>query len=105
MPDSLRPYGLSLARLLSPWDSPGKNTGVGCHAFLQGIFLTQQPNLHLLNFLHWQVSSLPLVPPVKSKLTAILLKIFQKMADEGTLPKSLYEANITLYPKPEKDIT
>ena len=29
------------ARLLCPWDSPGKNTGVGCHFLLQGIFLTQ----------------------------------------------------------------
>ena len=28
----------SAARLFSPWDSPGKNTGVDCHAFLQGIF-------------------------------------------------------------------
>ena len=28
-------------RLLCPWDSPGKNTGVGCHALLQGIFLSQ----------------------------------------------------------------
>ena len=28
-------------RLLCPWGSPGKNTGVGCHALLQGIFLTQ----------------------------------------------------------------
>ena len=37
--DSLRPHGL--ARLLCPWDSPGKNTGVGCHALLQEIFLTQ----------------------------------------------------------------
>ena len=27
-------------RFLCPWDSPGKNTGVGCHALLQGIFLT-----------------------------------------------------------------
>ena len=27
-------------RLLCPWDSPGKNTGVSCHAILQGIFLT-----------------------------------------------------------------
>ena len=27
--------------LLCPWDSPGKNTGVGCHAFLQGILRTQ----------------------------------------------------------------
>ena len=30
------------------WDSPGKNTGVGCHALLQGIFPTQGLNLHLL---------------------------------------------------------
>ena len=29
------------ARLLCPWDSPGKNTGVGCHALLYGIFPTQ----------------------------------------------------------------
>ena len=30
--DSLRPHGLWSTRLLCPWDSPGKNTGVGCHA-------------------------------------------------------------------------
>jgi len=35
MSDSLRPHGLWLARLLSPWDFPGKNTGVGCHFLLQ----------------------------------------------------------------------
>ena len=29
--NSLQPYGLSLTRLLCPWDGPGKNTGVGCH--------------------------------------------------------------------------
>ena len=39
---------LSSARLLCPWDSPGKNTGVGCHFFLQGIFLTQGSNPGLL---------------------------------------------------------
>ena len=33
------------SRFLCPWDSPGKNTGVGCHAFLQGIFSTQESNL------------------------------------------------------------
>ena len=32
--DSLRPHALQPARVLCPWDSPGKNTGVGCHAFL-----------------------------------------------------------------------
>ena len=37
------------ARLLCPWDFPGKNAGVGCHFFLQGIFLTQGMNLGLLH--------------------------------------------------------
>ena len=40
-----------------PWDSPGKNTGVGCHALLQGIFPTQGSNPSLLNR---QANSLPL---------------------------------------------
>ena len=34
-------------RLLRPWDSPGESTGVGRHALLQGIFLTQGQNLSL----------------------------------------------------------
>ena len=38
-------------------DSPGKNTGIGCHVLLQGIFPTQGSNLRLLCFLHWQVDS------------------------------------------------
>ena len=41
MPDSLRPYGLTPSRLLCPWDSPGKNIRVGCHALLQGIYPAQ----------------------------------------------------------------
>ena len=44
-------------------DSPGKNTEVGCPALLQGIFLTQGSNPHLLCLLHWQAGSLLLVPP------------------------------------------
>ena len=46
-------------------DSPGQNTGVGCHALLQGIFPTQGSNLPFLCLLYWQVSSLPLEPPGK----------------------------------------
>ena len=46
-------------------DFPGKNTGVGCHSPLQGIFPTQRSNLYLLHLLHWQVDSLLLVPPEK----------------------------------------
>ena len=41
MSDSLWPHGWKTARLLCPWDFPGKNTGVGCHFLLQGIFLTR----------------------------------------------------------------
>ena len=45
----LRPHGLQPARLLCPQDSPGKNTGVGCHFLLQGIFPAQELNLGLLH--------------------------------------------------------
>ena len=55
--DSWRSYGLQPSRFLCPWDFPGKNTGVGCHFLLQGIFLTQGLNQHLL---HWQKESLSL---------------------------------------------
>ena len=47
--DSLRPRGLWPARLLCPWDSPGKDTGVGSLSLLQVIFLTQELNLGLLH--------------------------------------------------------
>ena len=42
-----------------------RNTGVGCHALLQGIFPTQGSNPHLFCLLHWQAGSLPLGPPRK----------------------------------------
>ena len=40
MSDSVRPHRRQPTRLPRPWDAPGKNTGVGCHFLLQGIFLT-----------------------------------------------------------------
>ena len=43
---------LQPTRLLYPWDSPGKNTRVGCYFLLEGIFLTQGSNLSLFCFLH-----------------------------------------------------
>ena len=48
--DSLRPQGLYPARLLCLWDSPGKNTGVGCHLLLQGSFPIQGSNPGQRNF-------------------------------------------------------
>ena len=57
--DSVQPYGLSAARLLCPCNSPGKSTGVGCHASLQEIFpnpgvepgspALQEDSMHLLS--------------------------------------------------------
>ena len=45
--DSLQRHGL-----YSPWNSPGQNTGAGCHALLQGIFSTQELNPGLLHCRH-----------------------------------------------------
>ena len=64
----LQPHGLKPARLLCPWDSPGKNTEVRCHALLQGIFQTQGSNPGLLNLLDWQVGSSRLAPPKQTFL-------------------------------------
>ena len=56
----LWPYGLYSSSLFCSWNFPGNNTGVSCHFLLQGIFLTQRSNLHLLHLWHWQGDSLPL---------------------------------------------
>ena len=76
--DSLRPHGPQHppppARFLCPGDSPGKNTGVGCHFLLQGIFPTQGSNPHLLSLLQWQTDSLLLEPP--GKHNSMVISIF-----------------------------
>ena len=60
MSDSSWPHGLQPKRLLFPWNFLGKNTGVGCHLLLQGIFPTQGSNPRLLHLLYWQGDSLTL---------------------------------------------
>ena len=62
---TLNPMDCSLPGFSVHGDSPSKNTGMGCHVLLQGIFLTQGSNPCLLCLLHWQTDSLPLVPPGK----------------------------------------
>ena len=64
MPKSLQPHGLQPTRLLCLWDFlllwdfPGKDTGVGCHFLLQGLFLTQGLNPGLFHFrqIYYQLS-------------------------------------------------
>ena len=68
--NSLRLQGLWPARLLCPWNSPGKNTGVGCPALLQGIFLTQGLNPCLLCLLHCRQILSPLSHWGSRKLTS-----------------------------------
>ena len=58
--DSLQLQELQPARLLWPWDSPGKNTEVGCKALLQGIFPTQGSNPGLL---HYRTEPVSLMSP------------------------------------------
>ena len=57
---TLPPQGLQpTRRRLCPQDSPGKNTGVGGHFLLRGIFPTQGSNPCLFHLLQWQADSLP----------------------------------------------
>ena len=90
MSDSLQPYGLQPARLLCPCDSPDENTGVGCHALLQGIIPTQESNPCLLHLLHWQADPLPLPPPGKPQeilklYFKSLICIFEKKIQEDAI--------------------
>ena len=78
--NSVRPYGLQPARFLCPWNSSDKRTGVGCHALLQKIFLTQVLNWGLLHLLHQQAGSLPLAPPGLLTIHCInILKLVKRM--------------------------
>ena len=72
---TLRLYGLEPARLLCSWDSPGKNTGVGCHALLQGLFQTQGLNPPLLMSPALAGKFLPLVPPGKPLASLCIFKM------------------------------
>ena len=74
------------SRLLYPRDSPGKNTGVGSHALLQGIFPAQGWNPHLLCLLHWQVDSLLLSHQGSPKLSLGAWKNTQRPRGEARTP-------------------
>ena len=88
-PTLLQPRGLKPTRPLHPWDSPGKNPGVGCHFLLQGIFPTQGSNPHLL---HRQANSLPL-STWEAPLPTIMYTIdseWEPAVCQGTPPRVLW---------------
>ena len=72
-PTLCNPVDYIVARLLCPWGSSSKNTGVGCHAPLQGISLTQESNLCLL---HWESGCLPHRKPLCITGTSLKPKQF-----------------------------
>ena len=82
--DSSQLHRVQLASLC-PWDSPGKNTGVGCHFLLQGIFLTQESNpglphcRQILYHLSHQGSPLLQMSQSQIQLRAILHPCFQQL--------------------------
>ena len=93
MSDSSRPHGLSTARLLCPWDSPGKNTEMGCLALLQGIFPTQESNLSLLRLLHcrqilyhWATGEAPKIAMLLSCFSRVRLCLTPEMAAHQAPP-------------------
>ena len=87
---------------LCPRDSPNNySPGLGCHGFLQGIFLTQGSNLCLLSFLHLQVGSLPLAPPgilsnCEDRTIAKVLILIQEVWGEAWDPEFLTSFRVML---------
>ena len=90
MSDSGQYYGLEPIRLLCPWDSPGKITGAGCHALLQGHFLTQRLNPRLMSP-SLQVGSLPLVPPTKPVIVLTSPKHPVSCIEPGLATRFIYD--------------
>ena len=90
-PNSLQPHGLQPARLLCPCHSPGKNTGVGCHSLLQGIFPTQGWNLGLLHcrqiFLLSEPPGMPLTSVCAGSVASVM---YDSLRLYGLQPSRLF---------------
>ena len=99
MPDSATPRTVALQAPLSMGFFK-KNTGMGCHFLLQGIFPTQGSNPRLLCLLHWQAGSLPLAPPGKARMylpVLLLLHCVASVISDSVGPYGLQPVRL-LYP-------
>ena len=73
--DSVRPHGQQPTRLTCPWDSPGKNTGVGCHFLLQYLKVKSESEVtHLCPTLSDPMDCSPPGSPVPGILQARTLE-------------------------------
>ena len=70
---SFWPYGPCPARLLCPWDSPGKNTGVGCHALLQGVFPRGSIIMPILTVTLW--ACIQIVADLKTNVNSFFFQL------------------------------
>ena len=99
----LQPPGLQPARLLCPWDSPGKNTGVGSYSLLQGIFLIQVSNPGLPHSRQIPYQSEPPRKPqmpmscLKTLVMSYLLRLSLKFF---IFPKLLFKGTRLIFPWP-----
>ena len=81
MSDPLRPHGLQPSRLLSPWDFPGKNSGVGCQVLLQMIVY----HLHIFTSEVIFLQNLEGIPPL---FLALLFYLLPGVSHSFTFPSS-----------------
>ena len=79
----------TVARLLCPWDSPGKNTGADCQALLQGIFPTQGSKLCVLCLLLWPGLSPGDLPNLGIEPQSPTLKVDSLRAEPPGTPLAL----------------
>ena len=77
--DSLQPRGLQPTRFLCSWNSSGKNTGVGCHFLLQGIFLTRGSSLSFLYCRHITVNQITDLAQFTPLVTHTVLRGFRDL--------------------------
>ena len=102
MSNPLRPHGLQPTRLLCPWNSPGKNTGVGSNYLLQGIFPTQGLNLGLLHC-RWTRNHLNHQGSPNAGLAAVgckplLISCLQSLSAVIWEPKKVISATASTFP-------
>ena len=83
MSDSSRPHGLQSTKLLSPWGSPGKSTGVGCHCLLL-IYMSIPYNYH--NSFHGIATIMPILQPRKLRLNIAWGHILRNVQSSDTHP-------------------